>query len=105
MPEELSVQIEPLHNIIKALGIPLIVKEGVEADDVIGTLAVQASQAHMKVIISTADKDMAQLVNDNIILINTMTDTTLDTQGVEKKIWGTTETNHSVSDINGGLCR
>ncbi|OOF67420.1 DNA polymerase I [Rodentibacter caecimuris] len=85
MPDDLHRQIQPLHNIIQALGIPLLVVEGVEADDVIGTLALQASQAGKKVLISTGDKDMAQLVNDNIMLINTMNDTLLDPQGVKEK--------------------
>lgn len=85
MPEELRSQILPLHNIIRALGIPLLVVEGVEADDVIGTLAVQASRAGKKVLISTGDKDMAQLVDENIMLINTMTNTLLDREGVLEK--------------------
>jgi DNA polymerase-1 len=72
MPEELRVQIEPLHQIIKAQGLPLISISGVEADDVIGTLAVAATEAGYDVLISTGDKDMAQLVNDNVRLINTM---------------------------------
>lgn len=82
MPEELRSQILPLHNIIRALGIPLLVVEGVEADDVIGTLAVQASRTGKKVLISTGDKDMAQLVDENIMLINTMNNTLLDREGV-----------------------
>ncbi|TCP93249.1 DNA polymerase I [Cricetibacter osteomyelitidis] len=85
MPDELRSQIQPLHNIIKALGIPLLVVEGVEADDVIGTLAVQASKCGKKVLISTGDKDMAQLVDDNIMLINTMNNTLLDRKGVIEK--------------------
>lgn len=85
MPDELRSQILPLHNIIRALGIPLLVVEGVEADDVIGTLAVQASNAGKKVLISTGDKDMAQLVDDNIMLINTMNNSLLDRQGVIEK--------------------
>lgn len=85
MPDELRSQILPLHNIIRALGIPLLVVEGVEADDVIGTLAVQASKAGKKVLISTGDKDMAQLVDDNIMLINTMNNTLLDREGVIEK--------------------
>jgi len=72
MPEDLRVQIEPLHQIIKAQGLPLISIPGVEADDVIGTLAVAATEAGYDVLISTGDKDMAQLVNDNVRLINTM---------------------------------
>lgn len=85
MPDELRAQIQPLHAIIKALGIPLISIEGVEADDVIGTLAVQASQLGKKVLISTGDKDMAQLVDDNIMLINTMNNSLLDRDGVIEK--------------------
>jgi len=85
MPDELREQILPIHNIIKLMGLPLIVKEGVEADDVIGTLAKQASDAGQKVIISTGDKDMAQLVNEQVSLINTMTDTAMDEEGVMEK--------------------
>ncbi|MWQ72002.1 DNA polymerase I [Glaesserella parasuis] len=85
MPDELHSQIQPLHAMIKALGIPLLSIEGVEADDVIGTLAVQASQAGKHVLISTGDKDMAQLVNDHIMLINTMNNTLLDREGVIEK--------------------
>ena len=82
MPDDLRKQIQPLHDIIRALGIPLLVIEGVEADDVIGTLAVAASKANQKVLISTGDKDMAQLVDDNIMLINTMNNTLLDREAV-----------------------
>lgn len=85
MPDDLRKQIEPLHDIIRALGIPLLVIEGVEADDVIGTLAVAASKANQKVLISTSDKDMAQLVDDNIMLINTMNNTLLDRDAVIEK--------------------
>ncbi|MGO1298884.1 MAG: DNA polymerase I [Vibrio sp.] len=85
MPDELRCQIEPLHAIIKALGLPLICHDGVEADDVIGTLASQASQAGMPVLISTGDKDMAQLVDDNVTLINTMTNVVMDRDGVVDK--------------------
>lgn len=85
MPDDLRKQIQPLHNIIQALGIPLLVVEGVEADDVIGTLARQASESGRKVLISTGDKDMAQLVDDNIMLINTMNNTLLDREGVIEK--------------------
>lgn len=85
MPDELRSQIQPLHAIIKALGIPLISVEGVEADDVIGTLAVQAAKEGKQVLISTGDKDMAQLVNDHIMLINTMNNTLLDREGVIEK--------------------
>ncbi len=85
MPDDLRKQIQPLHDIIRALGIPLLVIEGVEADDVIGTLAVEASKANQKVLISTGDKDMAQLVDDNIMLINTMNNTLLDREAVIEK--------------------
>lgn len=85
MPDDLRCQIEPLHQVIKAMGLPLIVIEGVEADDVIGTLAYQASQQGMPVLISTGDKDMAQLVDDNITLINTMTNVVMDREGVIEK--------------------
>jgi DNA polymerase-1 len=85
MPDELRCQIEPLHRLIKALGLPLICVEGVEADDVIGTLASQASRAGMPVLISTGDKDMAQLVDENVTLINTMTNVVMDREGVVEK--------------------
>jgi len=85
MPDELRVQIEPIHQIIRAMGLPLICVEGVEADDVIGTLATQAAQHGMDSVISTGDKDMAQLVNDHVTLVNTMTDTTMDHDGVIDK--------------------
>jgi DNA polymerase-1 len=74
MPDELRTQIEPIQQIIKALGIPLLVIDGVEADDVMGTLAEQATHAKMDALLSTGDKDMAQLVNEHISLINTMND-------------------------------
>ncbi|MEH0761483.1 DNA polymerase I [Vibrio sp. 16] len=85
MPDDLRCQIEPLHNVIRAMGLPLICVPGVEADDVIGTLAYQASQAGMPVLISTGDKDMAQLVDDNVTLINTMTNVVMDRDGVVEK--------------------
>ncbi|WP_299019931.1 DNA polymerase I [uncultured Photobacterium sp.] len=85
MPDDLRGQIEPLHAVIKAMGLPLISISGVEADDVIGTLATQASKAGMPVLISTGDKDMAQLVDKNITLINTMTDVVMDPAGVVDK--------------------
>ncbi|NBH75123.1 DNA polymerase I [Rodentibacter pneumotropicus] len=85
MPDALRKQIQPLHDMIRALGIPLLVVEGVEADDVIGTLAVQASRAGKNVLISTGDKDIAQLVDDNIMLINTMNNSLLDREGVVEK--------------------
>jgi DNA polymerase-1 len=85
MPDDLRSQIEPLHELVEALGMPLIRVPGVEADDVIGTLATSASNAGMKTLISTGDKDMAQLVNDDVTLVNTMTNTMMDADGVEEK--------------------
>jgi len=85
MPDELRVQIEPLRAIIRALGLPLLVEHGVEADDVIGTLATQAAGLGYRVVISTGDKDMAQLVCDRVTLENTMFDKTLDRAGVIEK--------------------
>ncbi len=85
MPDDLREQIAPLHVMIKALGFPLVIKDGVEADDVIGTLSKQAISEGMSVVISTGDKDMAQLVNDKVTLINTMTNKQLDVKGVEEK--------------------
>jgi DNA polymerase-1 len=85
MPDELRSQIEPLHEIVKAMGLPLLCVDGVEADDVIGTLATQASEEGRFTLISTSDKDMAQLVNEHVMLINTMTDTLLDEEGVKEK--------------------
>ena len=85
MPDELRVQIEPLHEVVRAMGLPLLIVEGVEADDVIGTLARQASSNNIPVVLSTGDKDMAQLVDEHVTLINTMTDTLLDVQGVFEK--------------------
>jgi DNA polymerase-1 len=85
MPDDLRVQIEPIHNIIKAMGLPMLIIDGVEADDVIGTLAVQATAAEQPVIISTGDKDIAQLVNEHITMINTMNNSTLDREGVIEK--------------------
>jgi DNA polymerase-1 len=85
MPDDLRVQIEPLHNLIRAMGLPLIIESGVEADDVLGALARHAEQQGYDVIISTGDKDMAQLVTDHIILENTMSNTRMDIQGVIDK--------------------
>ena len=85
MPDELRSQIEPIHNIIRAMGLPLLVVDGVEADDVIGTLARQACKEGIKTLISTGDKDLAQLVTENVTLVNTMTNEVLDIPGVEKK--------------------
>ncbi len=85
MPDELRQQIEPLYHLIKALGVPLVVVPDVEADDVIGTLAVKAAKDNIPVLISTGDKDMAQLVTDSVHLINTMNNVTLDPDGVMEK--------------------
>ena len=86
MPDDLRPQIEPIHRIIKAMGLPLIMVQNVEADDVIGTLSKEAAANNMQVIISTGDKDMAQLVDQNITLINTMNDQKLDRNGVKLKL-------------------
>ncbi|GFD93551.1 DNA polymerase I [Alteromonas sp. KUL156] len=85
MPDELRSQIEPLHAIIKAMGLPVIVESGVEADDVIGTLAKHATEKGINTLISTGDKDMAQLVNEHVTLINTMTNQIMDVEGVNTK--------------------
>ncbi|WP_419227071.1 DNA polymerase I [Alteromonas sp. OM2203] len=85
MPNELRSQIEPLHTIIKAMGLPVIVESGVEADDVIGTLAKHATEKGIETLISTGDKDMAQLVNEHVTLINTMTNQIMDVEGVNTK--------------------
>jgi DNA polymerase-1 len=85
MPAELRQQVEPIHEIVRLLGLALIQVPGVEADDVIGTLATRAAADKMDCIISTGDKDMAQLVNDHVSLINTMTDTHMDADGVLDK--------------------
>lgn len=85
MPEELASQIAPLHEIIKAMGLPIIVESGVEADDVIGTLAHIATEKGIDTLISTGDKDMAQLVNQHVTLINTMTNQIMDVEGVKEK--------------------
>ncbi|MBU3610885.1 DNA polymerase I [Polynucleobacter wuianus] len=85
MPEDLVKQIEPIHMMVKALGWPVLMISGVEADDVIGTLACQATQAGWETIISTGDKDLAQLVNSSVTLINTMTNERLDIEGVKEK--------------------
>ena len=85
MPEDLRAQIDPLLDTIPAMGLPLLRVEGVEADDVIGTLCRQAANAGMDVLVSTGDKDMAQLVNDKVTLVNTMTGSILDRDGVKEK--------------------
>lgn len=85
MPDDLREQIEPIHKIIAAMGLPLIIIDNVEADDVIGTYARQATEQGLDVIVSTGDKDMAQLVNQHITLVNTMNDVVMDEQGVLEK--------------------
>ncbi|MGB0665037.1 MAG: DNA polymerase I [Pontibacterium sp.] len=85
MPDDLRAQVEPVHAIVKAMGLPLLCVEGVEADDVIGTLSCEASSKGINTIISTGDKDMAQLVDEHVSLINTMNDTHLDVEGIKEK--------------------
>ncbi|MGY3097823.1 DNA polymerase I [Pantoea agglomerans] len=85
MPDELRAQIEPLHEMVRAMGLPLLAVSGVEADDVIGTLALEAEKKGLSVLISTGDKDMAQLVTPAITLINTMSNTILGPEEVEQK--------------------
>jgi DNA polymerase I len=85
MPEDLSSQFKPLIQLLEAMGLPILIIDGVEADDVIGTLAHQATNEGISVVISTGDKDMAQLVNAHVSLINTMSNTTMDIQGVKEK--------------------
>ncbi|MGE0079791.1 MAG: DNA polymerase I [Thiohalomonadaceae bacterium] len=85
MPGELASQIEPLHAIIRAMGLPLLCVDGVEADDVIGTLVMRAREHGMEVVVSTGDKDMAQLVRPGVRLVNTMTGTEMDREGVIEK--------------------
>jgi DNA polymerase-1 len=85
MPDELREQIKPIHQIVEAMGLPLLIVDDVEADDVIGTLATQANEQGVDVVISTGDKDMAQLVGKHVTLVNTMTDTVMDYEGVKDK--------------------
>ncbi|VWC31701.1 DNA polymerase I [Burkholderia lata] len=85
MPPDLALQVDPIHGAVRALGWPLLMVEGVEADDVIGTLAREAERHGMNVIVSTGDKDLAQLVTDHVTLVNTMTNETLDRDGVIAK--------------------
>lgn len=91
MPDELREQIQPIHDLIRAMGLPLICIEGVEADDVIGTYATTATEQKRATVISTGDKDMAQLVSQHVTLVNTMTDTQMDRQGVVDKFGVTPE--------------
>lgn len=85
MPDDLRPQVEPIHQIIRAMGIPLLMVDGVEADDVIGTLAREANEHQCDVVVSTGDKDMAQLVGPHVTLVNTMTDSKMDVAGVTEK--------------------
>ncbi|PVZ70661.1 DNA polymerase I [Pelagibaculum spongiae] len=85
MPDDLRPQVEPIHQIVKAMGMPLLMVGGVEADDVIGTLATQATEKKIDVVISTGDKDIAQLVSEHVTLIDTMKDEKLDLDGVQQK--------------------
>jgi DNA polymerase-1 len=85
MPDDLRSQIAPLHEIIRAMGLPLLVEDNVEADDVIGTLCKRASQQGINTLVSTGDKDMAQLVNEHVTLVNTMTNVVMDPAGVVEK--------------------
>ncbi len=91
MPDDLRPQVEPIHQIIAAMGLPVVVISGVEADDVIGSLAQEAANQGVQTLISTGDKDMAQLVNDKVTLLNTMTDTSMDIDGVKAKFGVTPE--------------
>ncbi|WP_458736063.1 DNA polymerase I [Zobellella taiwanensis] len=85
MPDDLRSQVEPIHAIIRAMGLPLLIEDGVEADDVIGTLARQATEQRLDVVISTGDKDMAQLVSDHVLLMDTMKNSFMDRDGVIEK--------------------
>ncbi len=85
MPDDLRLQVEPIHNIIRAMGIPLIMVDGVEADDVIGTLAKDATARQREVVVSTGDKDLAQLVSAHVTLVNTMSNVCLDLAGIAEK--------------------
>ncbi len=85
MPRELASQVEPIHEFVRLLGLPLLQVEGVEADDVIGTLTREAEAAGLKCVVSTGDKDLAQLVSDRTELVNTMTETRMDREGVMEK--------------------
>ena len=85
MPEDLVRQIEPIHEVVRAMGWPILMVEGIEADDVIGTLAVQAASLGLDTVVSTGDKDLAQLVNDRVTLVNTMSNEKLDREGVIAK--------------------
>lgn len=85
MPDDLRPQIEPIHRMVEAMGLPLVIIDNVEADDVIGTIAKQVGEAGREVVVSTGDKDMAQLVTEKVTLVNTMNNTVMDIQGVKDK--------------------
>ena len=85
MPDDMRSQIKPLYSLVEKMGFPLLIVPGVEADDVIGTLSVRATEKGLTTIVSTGDKDMAQLVNEHVTLVNTMTDTLMDVEGVKEK--------------------
>ncbi|MCL6485510.1 MAG: DNA polymerase I, partial [Janthinobacterium lividum] len=85
MPDDLRLQIEPIHEAVRHMGWPILMVDGVEADDVIGTLSVEATKLGMNTVVSTGDKDLAQLVNDKVMLINTMSNEKLDEAGVLAK--------------------
>ncbi|HEY5646583.1 MAG TPA: DNA polymerase I [Pseudomonadales bacterium] len=91
MPDDLREQIQPIHEIIRAMGLPLLIVDDVEADDVIGTLAAEATATERDTVVSTGDKDMAQLVSDHVTLVNTMNETTMNRQGVAEKFGVTPE--------------
>ena len=105
MPEELRDQIEPLHELIRAMGLPLLIVPGVEADDVIGTLARQAAAAKKDTIIATSDKDMAQLVGAHVRLLDTMKGTETDRDGVVVKYGVPPGTHHRLSGLDGRCVR
>ena len=85
MPDDLRSQVQPILDVVTAMGLPLLQIKGVEADDVIGTLCDKAAAAGLNVLVSTGDKDMAQLVNDNVTLVNTMSDSVMDRDAVKEK--------------------
>ena len=101
MPEDLAAQIEPIHEVVRMLGWPIIMVPGIEADDAIGTLARAATESGWKTVISTGDKDLAQLVNENVTLINTMTNETLDVAGVLAKFGVPPDLHHRLSRAGG----
>ena len=102
MPDDLARQIEPIHAAVRALGWPIVAVEGIEADDVIATLARRASEQQFQTMVSTSDKDLAQLVNEQVTLVNTMSNETLDVAGVESKIWGAARAHRRLSDAGRG---